>query len=131
MSLTPEMIYLIVYIVVGAAAIYVLWKYHDAQMLTRLIQAAQAAVMAAEQAKATGKVVTNDEQLVYAIDTLKIIFPQANRFSDEQILSVIHAAVPIANAFTAQIEVAWHSVGITKAPTVTPATKPTLGNMGG
>lgn len=131
---SPEILQTIVtsvYILVGIVALYVLWKYHNAKLLSQLLEAAKAAVMAAEQAKATGKLLTGDEQLTFAIDTLKIIFPQANHYSDAQILSVIHAAVPAANAVTAQIEAAWASVtGETKPLLPTVIQSPTLGDMG-
>lgn len=105
--MSPQLIQLIVFVVVGIAAVIFLWRTHSAQQLDQLLKSAQAAVMAAEQAKATGQISTNDQQLRFAIDTLKVIFPQADAFSDEQILSVIHSFVPLANAATAQIEAAW------------------------
>lgn len=137
---TAQLLEAIAFIVVALAGVYMLWRYHNGKILSQLIEAAKAAVMAAEQAKSTGEVQTNDQQLSYAIDALKILFPAANRFSNAQILYAIEAAVPVANAVTAQIEAAWAGISAPKPmavppnkPYVPPMTPPgpTLGNMGG
>lgn len=71
-----------------------------------LALAAERAVMATEQYKREGLIVTNDEQLAFAIKVAKTWIPATRAYTDEEIIIAIKSFVPLASALTAQINAA-------------------------
>lgn len=142
--MSPQLIQLIVFGALILAGAFVYWRSNGKVTPQQLAQAAQMAVMAAEQYKNTGKLKTNDEQLRFAIDFVQRLLPAANAIPDELIIDAIHAFVPAANAVTAQIEATWGGApkagvisvtatgehGITATASRPTPKPPTLGNMG-
>lgn len=126
--MSSQTLQLIVFVGLAFLAALAYWRTKGKVTPQQLAQAAQMAVMAAEQYKTTGELKTNDEQLRFAIGFVKDLLPAANAIPDALIIDVIHAFVPAANAITAQIEAAWSGIDATKPPA--PPASPTLGNMG-
>jgi hypothetical protein len=92
----------------------------------QLAQAAQMAVMAAEQYRSTGQLQTNDDQLKFAIQFVKSVLPIANAIPEKLIIDAIHAFVPAANAVTAEIMAA--KATVENAEPSIPPLMPTISN---
>lgn len=69
----------------------------------KLEPAAKIAVMAAEQYGKTGKLVTSEEKLEYAVGVFEELVPDSWGVSEKLMLDTIHSLIPWANSFGANI----------------------------
>lgn len=106
-------------ILIGGFVLFFLWQltknktleFSDFQKATELAKplaekiapAAKMAVMAAEEYGRTGKLITSDEKLKYAIETFYKLTPDHLEVPLDVAMAAIHSFIPIANSFGANI----------------------------
>ena len=67
--------------------------------------AARMAVLAAEEYGRTGRLITSEEKLRYAIKVFRDLVPASTGISEETMLDAIHSFIPLANSLGVKVEI--------------------------
>lgn len=119
--MSPETSQIVHIILIGVIAAFLLWQSKRPITVANIVQSvkdaqpeavevaavAEMAVMSAEQYGEDGILKTSEAKLKHAIKVFRRWVPASKGISETDMLDAIHAFVPVANALTAQTQVAF------------------------